>query len=78
MRFFSIWPPDTILMMSNGNGGPTPDEVFTIPALRTTPAAAKRSLIVLDGPYMLGFGPRTAGAIRELSIALYPEFLADQ
>jgi iron complex transport system substrate-binding protein len=70
--------PDTILMMSNANGGPTPEEVFAVPALRTTPAAVNRSLVVLDGPYMLGFGPRTAGAIRDLAHALYPEFLAGQ
>jgi iron complex transport system substrate-binding protein len=68
--------PDTILLMNNGNGGPTPEEVFAHPALRNTPAAANRSLVVLDGPYMLGFGPRTAGAIRDLANALYPEFLA--
>lgn len=68
--------PDTILMMGNGSGGPTPEEVFAVPALRMTPAAANRSLIVLDGPYMLGFGPRTAGAIRDLANALYPGFLA--
>lgn len=67
---------DTILMMSNGIGGPTPEEVFANPALRTTPAATSRSLIVLDGAFMLGFGPRTAAAIRDLAIALYPEFLA--
>jgi iron complex transport system substrate-binding protein len=65
-------------MMSNANGGPTPEEVFAVPALRATPAAANRSLVVLDGPYMLGFGPRTAGAIRDLAHALYPEFLAER
>lgn len=69
--------PDTILMLSNGKGGPTPDEVFSVPALRATPAAQNRSLIVLDGPYMLGFGPRTADAIRKLARALYPEALND-
>lgn len=68
--------PDTILMLGDGNGGPTLEEVFAVPALRNTPAAANRSLIVLDGPYMLGFGPRTAGAIRDLTMALYPEYLA--
>lgn len=68
--------PDTILMMGDGKGGPTPEEVFSVPALRNTPAAANRSLIVLDGPYMLGFGPRTANAIRDLAGALYPEYLA--
>lgn len=68
--------PDTILLMSDGKGGPTPEEVFSVPALATTPAAKNRSLIVLDGPYMLGFGPRTAGAIRDLAQALYPEHVA--
>jgi iron complex transport system substrate-binding protein len=68
--------PDTILLMSDGKGGPTPEEVFSVPALATSPAAKNRSLIVLDGAYMLGFGPRTAGAIRELAQALYPEHVA--
>lgn len=68
--------PDTILLMSDGKGGPTAEEVFSVPALAATPAAKNRSLIVLDGPYMLGFGPRTAGAIRDLAQALYPEHIA--
>ena len=25
----------------------------------------------MDGAYLLGFGPRTAGAVRELAAALY-------
>lgn len=64
--------PDTILMLADGKGGPTPEEVFATPALRNTPAALTRSLIVLDGPYMLGFGPRTATAISDLAAMLYP------
>lgn len=67
--------PDTILMLDDGKGGPTRDEVFSVPSLKPTPAGENRSLIVLDGPYMLGFGPRTASAIRDLAFALYPEFL---
>ena len=67
--------PDTILMLSNGHGGPTPDEVFSVPVLQLTPAGKNRSLIILDGPYMLGFGPRTASAIRNLATALYPDIL---
>ncbi|MBE1204215.1 heme/hemin ABC transporter substrate-binding protein [Aminobacter carboxidus] len=65
--------PDVILMMGDGNGGPTPEQVFAIPALSTTPAAANRALVVLDGAYMIGFGPRTAEAVRDLAEALYPE-----
>jgi iron complex transport system substrate-binding protein len=64
--------PDVILMMGDGNGGPTPEQVFSIPALSTTPAAANRALVVLEGAYMIGFGPRTADAVRDLAEALYP------
>ncbi len=31
----------------------------------------------MDGLYLLGFGPRTAGAARDLSVKLYPA-LAEQ
>lgn len=63
--------PDVILMMGDGKGGPTPDVVFANRALAATPAAKNKALIVLDGAYMIGFGPRTAEAIRDLSNALY-------
>jgi iron complex transport system substrate-binding protein len=65
--------PDVILMMSDGKGGPTVEQVFGTRALSATPAAEKKALIVLDGAYMIGFGPRTADAIRDLAQALYPE-----
>lgn len=65
--------PDVVLLMSDGKGGPTADLVFANPALKQTPAARERALIVLDGPYMIGFGPRTAQAVRDLARALYPE-----
>ena len=69
--------PDVILMMGDDKGGPTAEDVFSIPALAATPAARKRALVVLDGAYMIGFGPRTADAIRDLSRALYPDVLAE-
>ncbi|MER8438547.1 ABC transporter substrate-binding protein [Mesorhizobium sp. M1312] len=65
--------PDVILMMSDGKGGPTAEQVFGTRALSATPAAETKALIVLDGAYMIGFGPRTADAIRDLAQALYPE-----
>lgn len=67
--------PDVILMMGDGKGGPTPDQVFGIAALAATPAGVDRRLMVLDGAYMIGFGPRTAQTIRELAQALYPSEL---
>ncbi|WP_404903223.1 heme/hemin ABC transporter substrate-binding protein [Ochrobactrum quorumnocens] len=63
--------PDVVLMLSDGNGGPTREDVFSVKALQRTPAAKNHALIVLEGPYMLGFGPRTAEAIRKLAAALY-------
>lgn len=63
--------PDVVLMLSDGAGGPTREDVFSHKALQETPAARSQSLVVLEGPYMLGFGPRTAEAIRKLAAALY-------
>lgn len=63
--------PDVVLMLSDGNGGPRAENVFAAKALQRTPAARDKALIVLDGPYMLGFGPRTAEAVRTLASALY-------
>ena len=40
--------------------------------LRATPAAANRALIGMDGLYLLGFGPRSPDAVRELMADLYP------
>jgi len=65
--------PDVVLMMGDGKGGPTADEVFANRALAATPAGRNRALVVLDGAYMIGFGPRTAAAIRDLAQALYPD-----
>jgi len=65
--------PDVILMMDRGGGDhkATVEEVFSNPALASTPAAETKKLIRMDGSYLLGFGPRTAAAIRDLATALY-------
>ncbi|WP_417686746.1 heme/hemin ABC transporter substrate-binding protein [Roseibium sp.] len=58
--------PDVVLMMSNGaNHGDT--DVFANPALASTPAGQNNRIIKMPGSYLLGFGPRTADAILELS-----------
>jgi iron complex transport system substrate-binding protein len=65
--------PDAILMMTGGApGGPGDEEILSQPAVAATPAGASKALIRMDGLYLLGFGPRTARAIRELSSKLYP------
>ncbi|OIQ32925.1 MAG: hemin ABC transporter substrate-binding protein [Alphaproteobacteria bacterium MedPE-SWcel] len=64
--------PDVILMMDRGgdHGAPTVD-LLAMPALVTTPAAETGSVVRMNGLYLLGFGPRTAGAALELAQALY-------
>ena len=66
--------PDFVLMMDRGGDhGATADELFSHPAMAGTPAAETRALVKMDGAWLLGFGPRTASAVRELSAALYGE-----
>jgi iron complex transport system substrate-binding protein len=65
--------PDVVLKMNTGNMVGNPDDIFSLPAFAATPAAAKRVLIGMDGLYLLGFGPRSPDAVRELMAALYPD-----
>lgn len=64
--------PDFVLVMQTGQHQMTAEQVFAVPALQATPAAASRSLLTMDGLYLVGFGPRTPSAARELAAALYP------
>lgn len=64
--------PDTILMMDrSGDHNIEDDALFAMPALIPTPAAATRSIVRMNGLYLLGFGPRTAQAAIDLNEALY-------
>jgi iron complex transport system substrate-binding protein len=64
--------PDVILMMDRGGEKPiTDDDLLKQPALSLTPAAEKKAIIRMDGLHLLGFGPRTASAVRELNAAIY-------
>ncbi|WP_420962089.1 heme/hemin ABC transporter substrate-binding protein [Brucella sp. IR073] len=69
--------PDVVLMMDRtGNHAAGDDEVFASPAFAGTPAAANRKLIRMEALYLLGFGPRTAKAAHDLSVALYGDAAA--
>jgi iron complex transport system substrate-binding protein len=66
--------PDMVLIMRNSSAhNITPDELFAMPAFSQTPAAAGKRLVHMDGLYLLGFGPRTPMAARDLMAAIYPE-----
>ncbi|MBO9444596.1 ABC transporter substrate-binding protein [Ruegeria sp. R14_0] len=63
--------PDVILMMyRQGNHSTAVEELFALPAIQLTPAGQNKKLIRMPGAYLLGFGPRTAQAIAELSSEL--------
>jgi iron complex transport system substrate-binding protein len=64
--------PDVIVMMANGKQ-PDKNEIFRLPAFKTVPAAAHQRLVAMDGLYLLGFGPRTPQAARDLFAAFYPD-----
>lgn len=64
--------PDLILMMDRGGDhGMATDALLALPAFAATPAAQNRAVVRMDGLFLLGFGPRTAQAVRDLSGALY-------
>lgn len=64
--------PEAIVMMDHGPSGAAQDP-FTFPAFAATPAAETRRLVVMNSLYLLGFGPRTPAAARELMAALHPD-----
>lgn len=70
--------PDFVLMMRRGDEqAQDGDELFAHPAIAATPAGKARALIQMDGAYLLGFGPRTASAARDLAKALYGDRVTD-
>lgn len=64
--------PDAILVMERGRDSISSDAIFSNAAFAMTPAAESKTFVAMDGLYLLGFGPRTASAARDLARALYP------
>ena len=52
--------PDAVLAMERASHRLDAQTVFEHPAFVTTPAAAQKALISMEGLYLLGFGPRAA------------------
>jgi iron complex transport system substrate-binding protein len=69
--------PDYVLSMERGKESVMADAVFSNPAFALTPAAATKNFISMDGLYLLGFGPRTAAAARDLAGKIDPALAAD-
>jgi iron complex transport system substrate-binding protein len=65
--------PEVILMMDReGDLSISDADILAHPALAETPAGKTEQIIRMDGMLMLGFGPRTPDAARQLFDAIYP------
>lgn len=63
--------PDVILTMEHGGPSVSDDELLANAAVALTPAGRDRKILRMSSLTLLGFGPRTADAIRKLSQSLY-------
>lgn len=68
--------PEWILGMQRGGLDLDATGVFSRAAFSVTPAARRKQFFSMEGLYMLGFGPRTARAARDLGSVLYPDLKA--
>ena len=63
--------PDMILIMDTGADEMTPESLMKNPVIAATPAGRDGNIVSMEASYLLGFGPRTGAAIRDLSAKLY-------
>ncbi|KAB2730697.1 heme/hemin ABC transporter substrate-binding protein [Brucella intermedia] len=63
--------PDMILIMDTDADEMTPESLMKNPVIAATPAGRNGNIVSMDASYLLGFGPRTGAAIRDLSAKLY-------
>jgi len=65
--------PDAIVMMSNRAAANAADQVLATASLAGSPAVANKRIALMEGTYLLGFGPRLAEAARDLAVFLQPD-----
>ncbi len=64
--------PDAIVTMKHRENGIPSDAILRIKGLQASPAGQQNRIVVMDGVYLLSFGPRAARAAGDLMKALYP------
>ena len=68
--------PDFVLAMRRDSHPLDARTVFAHPGFALTPAAKRQGFVAMNALYLLGFGPRTALAARDLAATLYPALSA--
>jgi iron complex transport system substrate-binding protein len=70
--------PEAIVAMRRSAGNETHDveQIFAVKGVQASPAGVARRLIMMEGQYLLAFGPRAPEAALELLRALYPDLAA--
>jgi iron complex transport system substrate-binding protein len=68
--------PEFVLAMRRDSHPLDARTVFAHPGFALTPAAKRQGFVAMNGLYLLGFGPRTAMAARDLAATLYPSLAA--
>lgn len=63
--------PDVILLVKHRKQSTNLEKILAIPAVQATNAAKNHAIKQMDAMYLLGFGPRTADASRDLINILY-------
>ena len=69
--------PDVIVAMrrSSDKDGHDLSQLTALKGVQSTPAGAAKRIIVVDGLYTLGFGPRAPAAARDLMAKFYPHVI---
>ncbi len=65
--------PDAVITIRRSRDSFEADAFYAHPAFLLTPAGANRAFLAMDGLYLLGFGPRTPAAARDVAATLYPQ-----
>ena len=66
--------PEVIVGMRRTSDNDAHDlsQLLALKGVQSTPAGAASRVVLMDGAYLLGFGPRVPSAARDLMRALYP------
>ncbi|MGU3399195.1 hemin ABC transporter substrate-binding protein [Brucellaceae bacterium D45D] len=63
--------PDVIVTMSGAGDHSKNADILNNPMIAATPAGRTKNVVTMDALYLLGFGPRTGVAVRELAEKIY-------